>query len=207
LPVQERLRDGSDAWNVTEDIDLGIRLARFGFEVGALASTTHEEAPYRLRAWMGQRQRWQKGWIVTLQTHSRDPARLAADIGPVGALAIFALLCGTVATSLLGPLFMAGVIIDAVYGPLLHPHSQGEKAWTTLVALVVTCGVISLVLPSVQAMRRREVMGLAGWLALLPVYLALISIASWRALAEMAGRPHAWTKTEHGLAKNRISRS
>jgi hypothetical protein len=36
---------GWDAWNVTEDADLGIRLAREGARVGALASDTREEAP------------------------------------------------------------------------------------------------------------------------------------------------------------------
>ncbi len=34
-----------DEWNVTEDVDLGIRLARFGYRVGALNSDTWEEAP------------------------------------------------------------------------------------------------------------------------------------------------------------------
>ena len=36
---------GWDAWNVTEDADLGLRLARFGFGVGILPSSTQEEAP------------------------------------------------------------------------------------------------------------------------------------------------------------------
>lgn len=50
----EALRDcgGWDAWNVTEDIDLGFRLARHGYSVGALDSQTHEEAPARLRGWL-----------------------------------------------------------------------------------------------------------------------------------------------------------
>ena len=41
------LRDihGWDAWNVTEDADLGIRLARLGYAVKDLPSSTLEEAP------------------------------------------------------------------------------------------------------------------------------------------------------------------
>jgi glycosyltransferase XagB len=50
-----------DEWNVTEDADLGIRLARFGYEVKALDSDTSEEAPYELGNWFRQRVRWQKG--------------------------------------------------------------------------------------------------------------------------------------------------
>ena len=35
-----------DEWNVTEDADLGIRLARFGYRVDSLDSDTWEEAPH-----------------------------------------------------------------------------------------------------------------------------------------------------------------
>jgi hypothetical protein len=52
-----------DEWNVTEDADLGIRLARFGYRVRALDSDTSEEAPYELGNWFRQRVRWQKGWM------------------------------------------------------------------------------------------------------------------------------------------------
>ena len=54
---------GWDAWNVTEDADLGLRLARFGARVGALDSDTWEEAPNELGNWFRQRVRWQKGWM------------------------------------------------------------------------------------------------------------------------------------------------
>jgi hypothetical protein len=52
-----------DEWNVTEDADLGIRLARFGYRVEALDSDTWEEAPFELGVWFAQRVRWQKGWM------------------------------------------------------------------------------------------------------------------------------------------------
>jgi glycosyltransferase XagB len=42
---------GWDAWNVTEDADLGLRLARFGYSVGILPSSTQEEAPALIDAW------------------------------------------------------------------------------------------------------------------------------------------------------------
>ena len=59
---------GWDPYNVTEDADLGIRLARAGWRVGVLSSTTWEEAPPTFRVWRGQRTRWLKGWM---QTHAR----------------------------------------------------------------------------------------------------------------------------------------
>lgn len=56
---------GWDPHNVTEDADLGIRLARFGFTTDVVDSTTWEEAPSRLGAWLPQRTRWMKGWLQT----------------------------------------------------------------------------------------------------------------------------------------------
>jgi cellulose synthase/poly-beta-1,6-N-acetylglucosamine synthase-like glycosyltransferase len=53
---------GWDAWNVTEDADIGFRLARFGYESETLTSTTYEEAPISLGAFFRQRRRWCKGW-------------------------------------------------------------------------------------------------------------------------------------------------
>ena len=54
---------GWDEWNVAEDADLGIRLARFGYRVASLDSETSEEAPHELANWFRQRVRWEKGWI------------------------------------------------------------------------------------------------------------------------------------------------
>ncbi len=59
------LRDvgGWDPYNVTEDADLGMRLARFGYRCGVINSTTYEEAPANIGRWLGQRSRWFKGWM------------------------------------------------------------------------------------------------------------------------------------------------
>jgi len=52
-----------DPYNVTEDADLGMRLARFGYRATIVDSTTYEEAPARLGSWLRQRTRWMKGWM------------------------------------------------------------------------------------------------------------------------------------------------
>ena len=57
---------GWDPYNVTEDADLGIRLARLGYKTAMIASTTWEEAPERLHPWHKQRTRWLKGWMQTV---------------------------------------------------------------------------------------------------------------------------------------------
>src|SRR5205823_10719065 len=48
---------GWDEWELAEDADLGIRLARSGCRVGSLNSDTSEEAPYELVNWFRQRVR------------------------------------------------------------------------------------------------------------------------------------------------------
>ena len=57
-----------DAHNVTEDADLGIRLARHGYRVELVDTVTHEEANCRLWPWIKQRARWMKGYAVTYTT-------------------------------------------------------------------------------------------------------------------------------------------
>ena len=67
-----------DAHNVTEDADLGMRLARFGYRCEMIASTTWEEANCRAWPWIRQRSRWLKGYAITWATHMRRPARALA---------------------------------------------------------------------------------------------------------------------------------
>ena len=79
---------GWDPFNVTEDTDLGMRLARFGYRIGVIASTTDEEAPAAFGPWLHQRTRWFKGWIQTFFVHMRAPRRLLAELGVKGFLAL-----------------------------------------------------------------------------------------------------------------------
>jgi len=73
---------GWDAHNVTEDADLGLRLARAGYETVFIPSVTQEEANGRFWPWVKQRSRWLKGYAITYCVHMRDPGRLWRDLGP-----------------------------------------------------------------------------------------------------------------------------
>ena len=197
--------NGWDAWNVTEDIDLGIRLARFGFTVETLASTTHEEAPNTLKAWLAQRRRWLKGWIVTLGTHSRDPGRLLLEIGPGSFAAVGAMLFGTVGSCLLGPFCLLAFLVRLWSGDVLHPQTASDAVWSAVGCSLMAAGVASAIWPALLGLHRRRWWALSGWLPLLPAYLVLLSLAAWGAAYEVAGRPYSWSKTEHGRAKRRIA--
>ena len=79
--VLEKL-GGWDAHNVTEDADLGMRLARHGYRTELIETTTGEEANCRALPWVKQRSRWLKGYMVTYGVHMRDPALLWRQLGP-----------------------------------------------------------------------------------------------------------------------------
>ena len=197
------LRDagGWDAWNVTEDIDLGFRLARHGYSVGALDSVTHEEAPAALRTWINQRRRWFKGWIQTLVTHTRSPRRLAREAGPMRAACAMLLVAGALIGPMFGPAFGIGLAVAAISGELLAPQGWGDVALSTLWCAVAAAGLASALAPALIGLRRRGLMSLAWWLPLLPVYWALSSVAAWWALVDYVRNPFYWAKTDHGHAK------
>jgi len=67
---------GWDAHNVTEDADLGFRLARHGYRTEMLHTVTGEEANCHLWPWIKQRSRWLKGYMTTYLVHMRRPVQL-----------------------------------------------------------------------------------------------------------------------------------
>jgi len=193
---------GWDAWNVTEDADLGMRLAFVGARVGALASSTAEEAPAELAAWFRQRVRWQKGWMQTLIVHSRRPLRFARALGRWRALAALALIGGSTLGGLFGPPLFFAAVWRAVSGQL-----AASTAWQTFgdlaIYLLAASGLISMAIPGLTAMRRRRIAARHSILTTLPLYYALICAATWAALFDLAVRPYYWAKTEHGLSPAR----
>lgn len=63
---------GWDPFNVTEDCDLGVRLAIDGYRTLMLDSTTWEEANRELGNWIRQRSRWVKGYLQTYLVHTKQ---------------------------------------------------------------------------------------------------------------------------------------
>src|SRR5205823_5607034 len=95
-----------DAYNVTEDADLGMRLARAGYRAAVIESSTYEEAPARYGAWLRQRTRWFKGWMQTWAVHMSTPLRLVRDLGFSGFLTFQLVVGGNVLAALLHPIFL-----------------------------------------------------------------------------------------------------
>lgn len=70
-----------DAYNLTEDADIGMRLARSGYTVDLLTKATIEVAPNNFRDWFFQRTRWLTGFLQTYLVHMRQPSILLRELG------------------------------------------------------------------------------------------------------------------------------
>jgi cellulose synthase/poly-beta-1,6-N-acetylglucosamine synthase-like glycosyltransferase len=190
---------GWDAYNVTEDADLGMRLARFGYRSATAASTTYEEAPARFGPWLRQRTRWFKGWMQTWLVHMRTPRRLVRELGPAGALTFHLVIGGNVLAALSHPIFLAGLCYLLLRQPSLR---DGEiSADTLLFAATFLSGYVASIVLGAVGLRRRNLLATSWVLALMPLHWLLLSLAAWRALFQLVLHPHHWEKTEHGLAK------
>ncbi|MFM8749852.1 glycosyltransferase [Rhabdaerophilum sp.] len=190
-----------DAWNLTEDADLGIRLARLGHRVEDLPSTTWEELPATLRPWMNQRTRWMKGWMQTLMVQARMPRDLLGELGPFRLLAISLTGLSVVLGALGLPLCLLSLGLRLYMG---SPFMEGPSLILLSDMLVLVSLAAALLLetvPPLLALSRRRSLHLAPALLLAPVIYILISVAAWRALFELAHHPFLWRKTPHGLIK------
>ena len=58
-----------DGYNMTEDAELGVRIAKAGYKIAYLNSITSEECPKTIYAWIKQRTRWIKGFMQTFCEH------------------------------------------------------------------------------------------------------------------------------------------
>ncbi|MCJ2080916.1 glycosyltransferase family 2 protein [Methylobacterium sp. J-090] len=193
---------GWDAWNVTEDADLGLRLARAGYRVGDLPSNTFEEAPARVGAWLHQRARWMKGFIQTSFTHGRQPARTARELGALGTLAAVALVPGTVVCALAYPFLMG----HAAYRFLFAGVEPLDGFWINLpngtAMTVFVSGLLAMLLPAALGCVRRGWWDLLPYVPLMPAYFLLVSLGAWLGLIELVLAPDRWNKTEHGLSRS-----
>ena len=189
---------GWDPFNVTEDADIGIRLARHGLRVQTLDSTTFEEATNRLPNWLRQRTRWLKGYMQTWLVHMRNPRALLRNAGAAGFFGFQLFVGGTVLSALLNPLlwsiFVLSYFIDLpVAGFSGNVHSLSAFGLLTGNALFAYLAMLGPY--------RRRWLDLSPFALAVPLYWLLISIAAYRALWQLLRDPWHWEKTPHGTSR------
>jgi len=190
-----------DPYNVTEDADLGTRLARCGYRCAVIRSSTYEEAPARLGGWLRQRTRWLKGFVQTWLVHMRAPRTLWRELGPRGFLAFQIMIGGTILSALVHPWFYVLLAIELAGGGFLARPDLvfGLPFWAVSVFSLVG-GYSAAMALGFFALRRRRLERLIWQVPFMPFYWLLISVAAYRALWHFVRAPFVWEKTEHGTA-------
>ena len=190
---------GWDAFNVTEDADLGVRLARLRYRTDMLASRTFEEAPIGLGAWLNQRTRWMKGWMQTFIVHNRRPARLLADLGWRGFLGLELWLGSLILSPLLHTVFVASLLIEVLAtGTTPFTPFDPEEGLALAIFILGYGGSFAVTLVGLHRTGQRHLLLIQ---VLLPLYWMLHSVATIRAGWQLVRRPHFWAKTPHGLTR------
>lgn len=182
-----------DAYNVTEDADLGFRLARAGFIAKMINLPTLEEAPVTFSQWLPQRTRWIKGHIQTLMVLTRFPLQTIQALGLwkcFGAMITF--ISAIFATGIHAP-FIVYLLYTISTGNfnLYHPQS--------MLVLLSYFSVVAATYPS-TAWKKRKLS-----LLTMPFYWPLMSLAFLRAIWELRYCPQSWSKTPHGVSKVDLS--
>jgi cellulose synthase/poly-beta-1,6-N-acetylglucosamine synthase-like glycosyltransferase len=190
-----------DPYNVTEDADLGMRLARFGYRSAMIGSTTYEEAPAHFGPWLRQRTRWFKGWMQTWLVHMRQPLRLLRDLGLPGFLTFQLIVGGNALAALVHPVFTLGLIYFGVVKPIWNSEADATSVLVWLYGTSVIAGYLASAFLGYLGLLRRGLTATAWILLLTPLHWFVLSLAAWRALYQLIVAPYAWEKTEHGLAK------
>lgn len=191
VPVLRAL-GGWDAWNVTEDADLGFRIWRAGYRLGVIHRPTYEPPPGPLKLWLPQRTRWLKGYLQTLAVHTRSTrgmgwrgwTALAATVGAGLASAALHAICAAWVFTL--------ALTSIVAGGLPHFSPWGSA--------VLASGILAAWLTKHRGARLAGgSYGVVDMLASLG-YWCLLSLAFAHAAIRLIFEPHHWDKTPHRAA-------
>lgn len=188
-----------DPFNVTEDADLGVRIADSGYRTAVLDSVTLEEANVDAINWVRQRSRWYKGYMQTWLVHMRHPITLWHILGPVAWVRFTFLIAGTPLIACMNMVFWLILIMWIAGQPPVVAHLfWGPIYYLSLLSLVFGNG--SALYMNLMAIREDDRSELVGSALLVPAYWILMSIAAIKGMWQILFNPSYWEKTVHGLA-------
>lgn len=195
---------GWDAFNVTEDCDLGMRLVKRGYQTAILNSTTLEEANSDLANWFWQRSRWIKGYMQSYFVHMRDPHNFWGDWRKPHIITFQLIVGGKVLSMLINPLMwiitisyfvlraQIGDFVDSFFPPVIFYMAVFSLIFGNFLYLyyyMIGCA-------------KRDHDELIKYAVFVPLYWLGMSLAAYMALYKLLTAPHHWSKTKHGLHLN-----
>ena len=187
--IREKLEEigAWDAFNVTEDADVGIRLYHHGYRTDLIASTTLEESPVNLKAWLVQRSRWVRGHLLTSLLHLKVSNKLSVR----EMFGLYLCLYMPNLTHLLLPIYL-------LLRCFVEESSQIDLFWQ----LNLVLGIILPISYSIFIMLSQKWYDFISAAILAILYYWLLPIAGMRAWWQILRNPFYWDKTEHGVSVN-----
>ncbi|MFN8032188.1 MAG: glycosyltransferase [Mycobacterium sp.] len=188
-----------DPFNVTEDADLGLRIAASGYQTAVLDSATLEEANSDPINWVRQRSRWYKGYLQTWLVHIRRPRQLLRTIGLRSFIRFNLVLAGTPIIAVLNLLFWfitvlwflgQPAVVEAVFPWYIY--------FPALAALILGNGATLYM--NLVALREDDRADLIVPALTVAAFFVMMSIAAAKGTYQLIRNPSYWEKTFHGLA-------
>ena len=188
-----------DPFNVTEDADLGLRLYRAGYRAEVLSAPTYEEAPEAADIWVKQRTRWFKGWLQTWLVTLRNAPLAMREMGLWPFIVAQLLIGGMLLSALFHPAVLMLVVIGAasVSGLTGAPADAGQLALFFIDAFNILGAYACFLALGRKGMAPHERQAVHRHIIAIPLYWIMMTIAAWRAVIDLARRPHFWEKTPH----------
>jgi cellulose synthase/poly-beta-1,6-N-acetylglucosamine synthase-like glycosyltransferase len=188
-----------DPYNVTEDADIGLRLARQKLKTQLIDSHTYEEATTTVKSWLRQRSRWYKGHLQTYLVHMRYPRQLFKDLGAENFLKFQLTFGASIFIPLINPILWT---LTAASFLLPINLSWLDPSYLQFICMFnLLAGNISYLSIYFAACAKLKKYRYMPYALLMPLYWVLHSLASWRGLIQLIRNPFYWDKTSHGVSK------
>lgn len=192
-----------DAFNVTEDADLGVRISARGFFTEMIDSCTMEESPIEVHAWIRQRSRWIKGYMQTWLVHMRSPIALYKTLGARSFWGFQFFVGFSSFTFLTAPILWSLALLWWILpSEIANNWLPNWLIWLTLSNLMLNFIIHWVMMLCCVSLKAKSSFSYKMAGLFYPFYLLLHSIASYKALYQLIVKPHFWEKTTHGLYKH-----
>lgn len=194
---------GWDPYNVTEDADLGIRIAQKGWRSVTIESTTMEECPISLGAWIRQRSRWIKGHMQTYFVHMRSPIELYKKVGMRGFAGINFFMGAPALIFLISP-FMWALWAGFMSGAIDVP-AQTPDWFIYLINFssgVLIAGIALQIFYAAVSIKKHKWNRMLLAATIYPFYWIAHSVSSFKSLWQLITKPYYWEKTNHGQSSH-----
>ncbi len=189
-----------DPFNVTEDADLGMRIARKKLKTAVLDSHTYEEAVTIVGSWIKQRSRWVKGFVITWFVTMRHPVRVIRDIGLKNFIIFQTGFGGNFYLPLMN-LFLWLVFLAGFFIPDYFSRWFDFWPFAAIAVFNLVVGNLFFLVMMLLATWKEKQKDLLIYSLFSPIYWILMSIGAWKGFLQLAmGQAYKWEKTTHGVS-------